>query len=194
MEELKKYLSTNAKKHLIFDFDETLVKLFLPWKKSISKLEPRIREIDNELFLQHGYLNYRLYNQLMKRHGQAIRNEINDFYRGIEENDLVKVTVNRPAFDFIRENKGKYLFYIWSSNQAETINRIIRANGFEKLFSKIMAPPKLDFFKPDKNGFENIFKNGRKNDYLMIGDSDYDRQAAENAGIDYFFLIFSPEE
>jgi hypothetical protein len=44
----------------------------------------------------------------------------------------------------------------------------------------------VDFVKPEPHGFNKYFKDlGKSHEFLMIGNSHYDRDAAKNSGIDY---------
>lgn len=107
----------------------------------------------------------------------------------VETDKSREVVVNKPAIDFIASSQNDYKFYIWSNNQRQTVTEILEENNLRKFFTTIVTGSDVSLFKPDIEGFYRIYKNGQnREEYLMIGDSENDKKAAENCKIDYFLL------
>lgn len=51
--ELKDYLKAHKKTHLIFDLDETLLELILPWELWEKDVEDNLRNIDPNIIKDH---------------------------------------------------------------------------------------------------------------------------------------------
>ncbi|KKP66779.1 MAG: hypothetical protein UR63_C0027G0013 [Candidatus Roizmanbacteria bacterium GW2011_GWC2_35_12] len=97
--------------------------------------------------------------------------------------------MNHEALNFISSNQGKYNFYVWSNNQRTTLEEILKENNLNNLFKSTVSGTDVKLFKPDPEGFYRLYDTSQnKKDYLMIGDSENDKKAAENSGIDYLYL------
>mgnify|MGYP000097042466 CR=1 FL=1 len=59
-----------------------------------------------------------------------------------------------------------------------------------KYFKKVVVREDVKYTKPHPDGFYLIFDKGiyKKRDYLLVGDSDRDPEAAKAAGIDFFLV------
>ena len=54
-------------------------------------------------------------------------------------------------------------------------------------FQKVITRDDVYYIKPEIDGFKLIHTNNNlKNGYLLIGDSIFDKQAADTIGIDFF--------
>lgn len=188
-EELKKFLSQHPKSQLIFDLDETLVKLILPWDKVHEEIWDQLKKIDESIY--EDYQNDRidlsqLENSYVFKYGQKAKNLIIKSRRDFEVNYLKDVLVNKELVDFVNESKGHTL-YIWSSNAKSTIENALKELGIFEKFSKIVSCEDIDFLKPELDGFKKIYKTDiAKEEFLFIGDSQPDREAAQKAGIDFY--------
>lgn len=193
--ELASYLQKNPKKYLLFDFDETLFHLLLPWKIFKTKLRLELRRLDPTLNFQTKEI-FVLMNQAMAKHGKAAKKIIYSWGERFENDYLEGAPPNSKLISFIKSFKDKYSFYIWSSNMKKTIISMLRRNHLENLFQKIISREMVDLIKPYPDGFFQIFnpKIHKRADFLMFGDSYNDEKAAERVGIDYFKVKFkSPE-
>lgn len=185
---LEAYLGKKPKKHLIFDFDNTLVEMV--WPNDIHKtLTDYVRSVDEQLLADFGGIGYDTYNQLIKKYGPKVKSDLDAIYLKAEFSRMNDITrVNKTVFDFIKLNQGRYHFYIWSNNQRKSVTTILVSLSYQNLFDKLATASDVSFFKPDIDGFNKLFDSvsQKKSDYLMVGDSENDRQAALNSGIEYF--------
>lgn len=186
---LEEYLGKTSKKHLVFDFDLTLVELFIEWQIVKEKIHKYFAALDPVLAAECEDLGYAGYNKMIKKYGPEVKKTVDELYLEAETDKNREVTLNKEALNFIAVNQNKYTFYIWSNNQRQTVDEILKENNLTKYFKTVVTASDVKLFKPDIKGFYRIYIKGQnKKEYLMIGDSDNDRKSAENSGIDYFYL------
>lgn len=186
---LSLYLQEHPKKHLIFDFDDTLMTLLLPWHIYAKGLKEILSEIDPELVALHpGEETKHLITEALTKHGEKARERINPYRRQFEKNCLQGIIRNDFLLSFLAENTRNYQFSIWSSNDRHTILPILQEYQLETLFRKVIGADDVDCTKPSPDGFYLLFDPNahEKADFLFIGDSSSDREASRNAGIDFF--------
>jgi len=192
--ELTKYLEDHTKTHLIFDFDETIYRLVLPWDKLLDALEKRLAPLDPGIFESFAKGDYSLstvQNEYVRRYGDRAMKIIHREILAFEESGLTDAIPNPDLVTFVRENQSVYDMTIWSSNTSRVIGKVFKENDLEDVFTKIVSRLEVKFLKPNPEGFEKIKKmNISKEKYLMVGNSLADKQAAANAGIDYFHIDF----
>ncbi len=177
------------KTHLIFDFDETLFTLLLPWEKCLFPIADKLEKLDTGLLKKYYrdeiHLND-LQNEYVQKFGEPVRKLFYDNNVKFETESLTGVLVNRNLKQFLINNKS-YEIFIWSSNTHEIIEIVLRKHRLLKKFKKIMTRSNLKFLKPDTEAFEAIYDlKVPKSSYLFIGDSLSDEIAAKNSGIDFF--------
>lgn len=71
---LSQFLSTQPKKYLIFDFDETIIHLLLPWGIHVDKMDALLRTY-NQDFYTHQPNNLKtddLVNEYVKKFGRDL--------------------------------------------------------------------------------------------------------------------------
>ena len=190
---LQEYLASCPKKQLIFDFDETLVHLILPWKEFKIKLQSVLGKLDPNITIdiQKNMVLYA--NEFVKRNGDKGRKTVLKLFEEFELTQLQTYPQSKDLFNFIKSNNAKYSFYIWSSNMTATIKQVLQKIDYKNFFKKIIGRDSVIFTKPEPEGFYKIFdpKTQHKKDYLLIGDSDHDKNASQKAGIDYFKWKFT---
>lgn len=180
------YLKTHPKTHLIFDFDETIAHVLLPWVKWEEDIKEELIKIDKLLYekfkdgpivaLENGYISkYPESKELI------IKNSIN-----FETKYFKDVIPNKKLMSFIKNAKN-YQMFIWSSNTRQTIEKTLEKFNILSKFKKLVTRNELTFIKPDPEGFFKIYnpKIPKKN-YLYIGDKNLDKEAAQNSGIDFY--------
>jgi len=192
---LQEYLAGCPKKQLIFDFDETLVHLILPWKEFKIKLQSVLEKLDPNIIIDVQKNMVLSANEFVKRNGDKGRKIILNLFGEFESSQLKFYPQNIDLFDFIKNNNSKYSFYIWSSNMTATIRQVLQKFAYIKFFKKIIGRDSVIFTKPESEGFYKIYdpKTQHKKDYLLIGDSNHDKNASQKAGIDYFKIQFKVE-
>lgn len=190
---LTDYLKTSKKTHLIFDFDETMLQLVLPWEDVLKNIKKEIVPLDKKTYEDYGQgkISYSsLQNKYVKRFGKKILDVFNKNTKEFEKVKLKGVNLNHELMDFIKNLSG-YEMFIWSSNTRSTIERLLKNYGIYKKFKKIVCREDVEFVKPEIDGFD-LFHNKKtpKEKYLFIGDSMNDKLAAEKIGIDFYFVDF----
>lgn len=193
MKSLKNYLSNNSKKVLIFDFDETIVHLNLPWNIYSDELANRLTKVDKKLVNQLGSRSsFGLRDEMIKVFGNKVKEIVIDWSEEFEDKYLDGFRDNTNLIEYIKVLHESYSLFIWSSNTSKTIMSHLSRLGIYECFEKLVTSDLVDFLKPNPNGFDFIKSAQFKlEDYLMIGNSIYsDKGAADNAGIEFFHLTF----
>ncbi|MDD3647093.1 MAG: HAD-IA family hydrolase [Candidatus Dojkabacteria bacterium] len=188
---LENYLLKNKKKHIIFDFDETIVKLYLDWDVFRSGIKRITSNYDRELVEKYEKEKLRgidLMNLGIQKYGKKYWEKLIDFTLEFEKKNLSGESVNREIVKFILENSERYKMYIWSSNTLPTIENSLRRMELFERFERIVTREMYSLAKPYTDGFEVIFHDEvpDKSKILMIGDSGSDEKAAQNCRIDFY--------
>lgn len=195
MKQLEEYLKKRKKSHLIFDLDETLFHLILPWEKCFLYVSGQLLILDAELhklLLEQKDLHLgELENEFIKKHGKKAKDILIPGRMRFETENLLDVKINNELLLFI-QNARDYKLHLWTSNTTEVIEPVLQKHHIHHRFSTIVTRNKVDFLKPNPEGFNKLIKQEQipKKEYLMIGDSSSDRKAAEAAGIDFFLIDF----
>jgi HAD superfamily hydrolase (TIGR01549 family) len=186
---LQEYLKSVEKTHLIFDFDETIVKLLLPWDKVLDKISEKLVVLDKityESFKKKEISVNQLENEYIVKFGDKARKIIINSRTLFEEESLQGYLRNDAIVDFIR-NDTKYRMFIWSSNTKPTIKKILQKLGILNKFQVIVGMEDVFLSKPYIDGFKKLYeKKIPKNKYLFIGDSKNDQKTADEIGIDFY--------
>lgn len=187
---LEAYLQKHPKRYLIFDLDHTLARLEIDWSTYRREIFDTVATFDRPLSEEVPFVSFaglELANRAIKKHGEFARQKINTFVEEYEITHYHGYTPNKELITFIRSNKNKYTYYIWTSNMKKTCNEFIEKERLSGVFSRIVDRNMTPLLKPEIDGF-NLIKNPevKLNEYLMIGDNFTDQGAAENAHIDFF--------
>lgn len=186
---LEQYLKKNPKTHLIFDLDETLAHLILPWNDYMDKIKDILIKTDKTIY--ENYISRKinlseLQNLYVKKCGDKFKEIFQKNSLDFETHYLKKVKVNQPLINFIAKDKNHKMF-IWSSNTTPVIKRVLEENKIYNKFEKIITRLDVKMIKPFDDGFKKIYDPKiPKNNYLFIGDKKVDLLASQNAGIDFF--------
>ena len=195
--DLVDYLKQNPKKHLVFDFDGTIYRLNWEAEESVNDYRNRfwatIRDLDAELIKEMpspvpGKTEY-IVNNAIKKHGDKAKEILFKLLESKEQTLIGSERPIEPIIDFIKKYNTDFTFHVWSSNMSSTVETTLKNNSLLQYFDLIICRDNVNQSKPDPEGFRLIYdKSLPKSDYLMIGDADRDRGAAENAGIDFFLV------
>ena len=190
---LDAYLQKGHKTHLIFDFDETLVKLILPWDHWEDSIKGALIILDQSI-----YENYKqekislsdLMNQYILKFGKQTRDVLKRNAVHFETTYLQDVIPNNELLDFIKHAQ-KYKMFVWSSNTRSTVKKALHHYGIWNSFEKVVTSLDVDLLKPYTEGFSQIYDPAiPKKRYLIIGDSDRDQEAAKQLGVDFFLIDY----
>ncbi|HVT01546.1 MAG TPA: HAD-IA family hydrolase [Patescibacteria group bacterium] len=187
MKKLENYLKKNPKTHLIFDLDETIIKLVLPWDEWFVDVLGKIRQTYRD-FPETEYV--RIHNGLVEHYGEeglALIRELNERF---ENEKLFRIERNEELIDFIKNNPN-YTYYLWTSNSGKTAKRFLEELGLDQIFKKVVTRSDSTFIKPHTQGFD-LLKDSKTSisDYLFVGDSSRDKEAAKALEMDFFLIDY----
>ncbi len=189
---LEDYIKEHKKQHIIFDLDETLFELVLPWSDWENDIEQQLKSIDPEILDEYkkGTIDLNgLQNAYVSKYPQTldllIQHNVN-----FETKNLSGATPNLDLINFIK-NSTELDFYIWTSNTRAVAEKVLAENQILPKFKKIVTRDDVALLKPEIEGFWKIYKNDQpKSEYLFVGDSNSDRIAAKDVGIDFFLVDY----
>lgn len=189
---LQDQLNIRKKTHLIFDLDETLLELILPWDLWEKDIEDELRKIDGDILkdYQSGKVNLsQLENLYVKKYPKTLKLLIRNALK-FEAENLKDIRVNQPLINFIKSTQG-YKMSIWSSNSRPIVKKVLQKVGILAKFEKLITREDVKFLKPEADGFNKIWDDKiPKSQYLFIGNSEADQEAAHKAQIDFFKISF----
>lgn len=187
---LIKYLSTHPKKTIIFDLDNTLTQLTIDWSGVYNMLYDAANKLfpDLKITIPSSSLEfYTLYSQLISQGGLKTKENLDQTIETFEVSHYHGYIPNPMLVSFIHNNANQFQFALWTSNTRGAIQDFLEKESLKSVFHTIVTLNDVHRAKPHSDGFLQIFdKNSDKNTYLMVGDRSIDRDAAHNAGIDYF--------
>ena len=188
---LSDYLKRHQKSHLIFDFDETLIKLIIPWQVefSVGSIKDDLLALDKsiyESFAKNKISFSELQNEYISRFGAKIKDLIIKNNIHFESTYLKDILANPDLIEFVKRDT-EHVMLIWSSNTKPTVERALKKFNLEGKFSKIITREDVTLIKPYLEGFEKLYDPSvPKNMYLFVGDSKFYRLAAKEADIDFY--------
>ena len=190
MTETKKLLgliTKNSYTHLIFDMDETLSRLKLPWKEGYETL-CALAPDDLGLLMRRKRGEKQSYSYIVN---PAVETDESFLPLAIDwaqqfEKQLAEHEPNLELVGLIPELAEKYTLYVWSSNTQASVKKVLKDLGIEQYFAKIIAREDVKLLKPAPDGWRHVSDHAPKEKFLFIGDSYNDREAASAIGIDYF--------
>ena len=190
---LNSYLQKVDKTHLVFDFDETLVKLILPWDNWADPIKSKLMRLDKSI-----YENYKkgkislsdLMNQYILKFPKQAKNLVKGNALNFETKYLKVVVPNKELIAFVRHSKN-YKMFVWSSNTRPTVEKVLNDYVIWNKFEKVITGQDVDLIKPYPDGFNQIYDpTVPKEEYLIIGDSGRDEKAAKQLGVDFFLVDY----
>jgi HAD superfamily hydrolase (TIGR01549 family) len=111
-------------------------------------------------------------------------------YNEIFESQLEHYDPNPNIVNFIK-NDTTHVLYLWSSNCRITVEKTLKMEGILHHFETLVTSSDVSFIKPETEGFSHIYIQGNNlDDYLFIGDSKADKEAAKKIGIDFFEINY----
>ena len=191
---LESYLVKNPKKYLIFDLDHTLAKLNIDWSTIRREIFDFVAAIDEPLSKSVPFIpnaGIELSNKAAKKHGKGFAKKIRTLVEEYEIAHYQNYEPNHELLDFIRNNKQTYIYYMWTSNGTRTIQDFLNKEQLSSFFLRIITQNDVSLIKPEAEGFAFLHTPGEPlSSYVMIGDSLSDKNAAKNAGIDFFEIDY----
>ncbi len=179
-----KILAKN-KRHLVFDFDLTIAKMNIDWSEWHTGVKKIYNQFDKNHFYDISLNPHFFYNQMVEKHGDQLVEQMKKFNQEYENKYLTGITPNQELIDFIIDNKDQRQ-YVFSSNSRTTVENGLSSLGIIDQFIKIISRDDVRMVKPAPEGFYNLSKFAENKDqFLMIGDSSSDEEAAKTAGVDF---------
>jgi len=174
----------DSKTDIIIDFDGTIVTLkinCIKWHHGVGEL---FRKFDHsfDLHLSNKRVDF-FQNNYFTKYGRTLQSEVSLFNEKYEEENVKGFDVHPKILELIQTSKSN--LYIWSSNSGKTINKILERLQIKNRFRNIVSREKTFLLKPNPEGFNLIFDGTKKDKYVFIGDSSFDKEAAEQVKIDY---------
>lgn len=195
MKKLTEYLEKNKKSHLIFDLDETVFHLILPWEKCFLYISEELHKLDPDLHTwaskEVAHSLSKVENEFVKKHGEKVKKILIPGRIRFETENLLDVKINNELLSFI-QNTNDYILHLWTSNTTEVVEPVLKKHNIHHKFSTIVTRNKVDFLKPHPEGFRKFIHQPSTSieEYLMIGNSSADQKAANAAGIDFFLIDY----
>lgn len=179
----------SSKKYIIFDFDATVDTLLIDWEQYGEEFFKLVDTFDPSITISKMDTSYDFQIRCIEKLGEEINQAFIKYAEDFEKKYYTGHVPNEALVQFIRNNQGKYEFFLWTSNALSVVFPVLEELKIEKAFQKIIARGNVSFPKPHPEGFSQISEGrGNKEDYVMIGDSDNDSRAAHNAGIDFIHV------
>lgn len=193
MNSLESYIKTYRKSHLIFDLDETIVHLILPWEKFFDRIKEKLLEHDSTLFhtFEKGKIGINeLENKYVEKYGNSVKKILSKNRNQFEYANLREIRVNENILNFIKNANDNSLF-LWSNNTKSIVENVLNKHRIYGKFKKIVSYDDMFFLKPNAEGFGKIYDiNILKGYYVFIGDSLGDKKTAENIGVDFYYVDY----
>lgn len=187
--QLTKFLEKTPKKHLIFDFDETIAKIEIDWSFYFEKTGEIFAKFDPSR--QHpAFKNFDQSNEFIKKYGAKVAALIKPVIEDFEISFNQGLTPYAELIDFIK-NAQEYQLAVCSSNSRRMVVDSLKKLGIKDKFNQIVTRDEVTYIKPDPEGFSLIYDPAvPKEDYLMIGNSHADKGMAEAVGIDFYLVEY----
>lgn len=190
MQELLNHLTAHPKKHLIFDFDGTLVDLLVDWQFWLDSLIAYFRSYEPACVKEDFFASQQ--NYFITHYGPEVKKKIDEVGYEAERHHSRGFVPRQELIALLPSLKEKYSLSLWSSNNRLTIEPILKELDLASYFDLLVPINDVRFIKPDADGFTRLIHpnfNYPLSDYLMIGDSRADAVAAQNSGIDFFNVM-----
>ena len=181
------WLPVSTAKHIIFDFDETLFTLHLPWELYYKPIYVECLRLDRSLAqFKYDHIS-ELENEAVRRLGADFQDWVRRHSRDFETRRLEGVTEHKQTTDWIRSQSDDRQIYLWTSNMLSTVAPILTKAGLIGRFISLITKDSVQFLKPNPEGFFHFFDplTQARSEFLFVGDSDVDQIAAKKAGIEF---------
>jgi len=181
-------------RNLIFDLDETLTRLDLPWEEWVEKVTASLSAASAKDFEQ-------ILESESAPSGELVNAQIlkdPDYYERfirICQDFESKYFAHTPYDDLIKvlpglKEAGCDLF-LWTSNTRQTAERALIEMGVLRLFTQLLTREDVRLGKPHTEGWKQFtFADQNPGSCLMIGDSQNDELTAKAHGVAYFKISF----
>ena len=182
-------------KLVIFDFDGTLgdtlnfhVKTF---KEACEKLGI---EIDEKIIEKFNALKGKRFEEIVKEILSELNEEeikrLNEIKWKISEKYMNEIKPNEKILGLIKSAPPEIEFAVFSSSPKKFVAKALEMFGIREKFKVIIGKDDVKNGKPSPEGiFKILGKTGIiKENAIFVGDSKFDKKAAEEAGIRFLYV------
>ncbi len=179
---LKKY------KNIIYDFDMTLAAIKIDWAEWHVQAEKLFRQYDNNIIYPRSATVHLLQNELVKKYGKDIRDEMSKMNEQYEYNYYIKLIPNKELIAFIKGNKDKHHFIVSNQNRL-LLSKALKELGIDEYIERSITRDDVYYIKPDPEGLLKLIDPDQPlKDYIYVGDVLSDEQAAQSTGMDFEYV------
>ena len=183
---IKDKLQDDKVKGLILDFDHTIIHMDVDWQALKTELVETFSLVTKP---QDGLLA--ILKEVKERGGEALQRT----YRIIESFEMANpegAKVIGETVEIAKSVKRRGLkLGIFSGNNIASIKYLLETTGVgANLFDPIFGRDNVKTWKPSPEGIiETLEMWGlKKNEIVYVGDSDLDKEAGEQAGVETFVI------
>jgi len=192
------------KRLFIFDFDETIVNLNVKWEELKKELQALVLERFNleitftpileKLEFLKSKITVQEFAPILEhlKHG-----EISALKHYSTKQPVGFALLGAIQKKFLQTSSNQKFIALLSNNYTDTITLGAKQYGIDSYISYYVGRDMVKNIKPDVEGIRKIhdhFPSVQKSEIVYFGDSArYDKELAQNYGID-FFLISHPNE
>ncbi|MFV0481191.1 MAG: HAD family hydrolase [Campylobacteraceae bacterium] len=170
---------------LIFDMDGTLLDSSLAMLNSVNFAREKLgMELVTKKELE-SYLN----NKNSPKSIEVTDEYLKIFKEHYKENCIKNMKLYNGALDFLQRFQKKYKFAIATNAPDIYANKMLIHCEISNYFSSIVGANSVKEPKPNPEMIDSICQtlHVKKNDTIFIGDSYKDKDAAQNADIEFIF-------
>ncbi len=190
VDELLQLVRIKSYRKIVFDLDETLTILNLPWQEWIDEVAQMLPEKRVAEFLTTVEGQGRPWGAVINEQIAEVPTFYDRFLAvcAAFEQKYFSHTPYQALVDALPALKGEdRQFYIWTANTRATVERALREMGIRDLFDGIVAREDVRYGKPDKEAWQHILEFDEDlTGVLLVGDSKNDEASARAAGIAFF--------
>ncbi len=192
VEELVVQVQNNNYQHIIFDLDETIAKLHLPWEKGFEMLYERA-PVQVEGGLRQGFKHSEPFGVVLNRAVEQHEDFLPILLIWAQEFEA-ELTSQQPHHQLVSAieefaSEGRRLI-VWTSNTRRAAQQVLDELGIAHHFDVMVTRDDVRLLKPNPEGWQHIHDDEPLEQYLLIGDSANDRGAAEAVGIEFFEITY----
>lgn len=193
VEKLAKLVHQKHYTHLIFDLDETLTQLNLPWHKWVRMISERLSPEAAESFQKALSDPHLAWGTMLNSHIKDYDEFLSVLLIASEEFESTYFahTPHHELVQYVQELAEQGIHCtLWTSNMRSTAEKALLELGLLDDFDQLITRDDVTFNKPDTEGWQHIRDIVPKDECLFIGDSDNDKLAAKSLGIAYYPITF----
>lgn len=194
VDSLLKLIHQKQYRSLIFDLDQTLTRLDLPWEewkeRVIASLPPEAAKELEEVLKTEGAPWGEVVNRQIVKNARFYE-EFIKICQAFESKHFAHTPYDELIKMLPKLKEAGCELFLWTSNTRSTAERALTEMGVLQLFQQLLTREDVKLGKPHGEGWKQfIFANQDPSARLMIGDSQNDELAARAGGIAYYEINF----